>query len=245
MTAPPAAVLADELTAALEDSVVPGRAEQEKAYLKSSLDHLGVPVPGMRAAVRGLLRRYPGLDRAAVLALAEELWARPLHETRSCAGFLLEARAQLLVPADTALLERMLEECDTWAHCDVIAPKAAGPLLLRYPETAAVLLRWSRREELWVRRGGVLGYLPAVRSPEQFPRRFGDFGRLADPLLDDPRFFVRKALGWVLREGAKHSPEEVCGWLAGRLPRVSGLTLREALRPVPQELRLRLLAPHD
>ncbi|MEV8095980.1 DNA alkylation repair protein [Kitasatospora sp. NPDC085879] len=241
MTAPTAAGLAAELTAELEGAVVPGRAEQEKAYLKSSLRHLGVPQPAMRAAVRGLLRRHPELDRPAVLALVEELWAPPVHESRSCAALLLEARAQLLVPADTALLERMLEQCGTWAHVDLIAPKAAGPLLLRYPETAAVLLRWSRREELWVRRGGVLGHLPALRSPEHFPVFFGDFGRLADPLLTDPRFFVRKALGWSLREGAKHHPEEVCDWLAGRLPRVSGLTLREALRPVPQDVRLRLL----
>ncbi|MCU7823150.1 DNA alkylation repair protein [Kitasatospora sp. DSM 101779] len=243
MTAPTAA-LAAELSAELRGAVVPGRAEQEKAYLKSSLQHLGVPVPGMRAAVRGLLRRHPGLDREAVLALVGELWAQPVHESRSCAGFLLEARERLLVPADLALLERMLEQCDTWAHVDVIAPKAAGPLLLRYPETAQVLLRWSRREELWVRRGGVLGHLPALRSPERFPLFFGEFGALADPLLTDPRFFVRKALGWSLREGAKHHPEEVCDWLAGRLSRVSGLTLREALKPVPQEVRLRLLPGH-
>ncbi|MFI6846722.1 DNA alkylation repair protein [Kitasatospora sp. NPDC050467] len=240
----PAAVVAGRLRAALEDSAVPGRAEAERAYLKSGLDHLGVPVPAMRALVRNTLRAAPGLDRAGVLELAEELWAPPVHESRSCALLLLEYRAELLLPEDTAFLERLLRECATWAHVDLLASKVAGALLLRAPDTAADFLRWSRDEEQWVRRGGVLTYVLALRDPGEFPHHFEEFTALADPLLTDPRFFVRKAVGWTLREGVKHHPAEVTGWLGRRLDRVSGLTLREAIRPVDEAAAGRLLAAH-
>lgn len=120
----------------------------------------------------------------------------------------------------------------------------AGALLLRLPETAADFQRWSRDEEQWVRRGGVLSYVLALREPAEFPHHFDAFAALADPLLADPRFFVRKAVGWTLREGVKHHPAEVTGWLGRRLDRVSGLTLREAIRPVDEQAATRLLAAH-
>ncbi|MFI6443620.1 DNA alkylation repair protein [Kitasatospora sp. NPDC050543] len=241
---PPAPVLADQLRSSLEDSAVPGRAEGEKAYLKSPLEHIGVPLPGMRAVVKTFVRRYPGLDRDTLLELAEELWDPPVHESRSCAALVLEGYVDQLLPEDTALLEQLLRECATWAHVDLIAPKVAGGMLLRHPQTAEDFLRWSRQEDQWVRRGGILSYLLALRQVEEFPYYFKDFCDLADPLLTDSRFFVRKAIGWALREGTKHHPEEICDWLRPRLPRVSGLTLREAIRNVPEETHRELVQAH-
>ncbi|MEU1419835.1 MULTISPECIES: DNA alkylation repair protein [unclassified Kitasatospora] len=241
---PPAPVLADRLRSELEDSAVPGRADGEKAYLKSRLEHIGVPLPAMRTVVRNFVRRHPGIDRDTLLELTEELWAPPVHESRSCAALLLESRSDLLVREDTGYLEQLLRECETWAHVDLIAPKGAGALLLRLPETAEDFLRWSRDDHQWVRRGGILSYLLALRDRGEFPHYFAAFGELADPLLTDSRFFVRKALGWALREGAKHHPEEVADWLRARLPRVSGLTLREAIRPIDDDTCRSLLQEH-
>ncbi|MGF6885371.1 3-methyladenine DNA glycosylase AlkD [Nocardia sp. GAS34] len=241
---PPAPVLADQLRAALEDSAVRGRAEGEKAYLKSPLEHIGVPLPAMRTVVRNFLRRHPRLDHDTLLELTEELWAPPVHEFRSCVALLLQGSADLLEHQDTAYLEQLLRKCQTWAHVDLIAPKVAGALLLRLPETAEDVLRWSRDDHQWVRRGGILSYLPALRDRGEFPDYFPGFSELADPLLIDSRFFVRKALGWSLREGAKHHPQEIADWLRERLPRVSGLTLREAIRPIDDRICHDLLRAH-
>lgn len=238
---PPAPVLADQLRAELEDSAVPGRAEGEKTYLKSSLEHIGVPLPAMRTVVRNFLRRHPELKRETLLELSEELWTPPVHESRSCAALLLQSSTELLELQDTDYLEQLLRRCETWAHVDLIAPKVAGALLLRLPQTANDYLRWSRDEHQWVRRGGILSYLPALRDRGEFPRYFPEFSELADPLLTDSRFFVRKALGWTLREGAKHHPDQIADWLRERLPRVSGLTLREASRPIHDDIRHNLL----
>jgi 3-methyladenine DNA glycosylase AlkD len=70
---------------------------------------------------------------------------------------------------------------------------------------------------------------------------FAAFASLADPLLEDEEFFVRKAIGWVLRERTKRSPDEVVAWLLPRRHRASRLTLREASKNLPERMRAELL----
>ncbi|MBB1243667.1 DNA alkylation repair protein [Streptomyces durbertensis] len=244
MEAAAVTTLADQLRAGLDASAVPGRAEGEKRYLKSDLDHVGVPVPAMRRLVKTFTREHPDLVRADVIRLAEELWSRPVHEHRSVALLVLDVHVHLLVPDDMTLLERLLRQCGTWAHVDLLAPTVAGRLLLAHPEVEPDVRRWAADEEQWVRRGGLLSFLPGLRQQADFPRWFPVFGEVADPLLTDDRFFVRKAIGWMLREGTKHHPQPVTRWLSDRLDRVSGLTLREAVRRLPESDRTPLLATH-
>ena len=61
-------------------------------------------------------------------------------------------------------------------------------------------------------------------------------------MLDEREFFIRKAIGWVLREAGKTRPERVVEWLEPRLGRASGLTVREAVRWLPEADRARLVA---
>jgi 3-methyladenine DNA glycosylase AlkD len=68
------------------------------------------------------------------------------------------------------------------------------------------------------------------------------FCELADPMLEEREFFVRKAIGWVLRETAKRRPVLVADWLEPRAHRAAGLTVREAVKPMPAHVRDRVLA---
>jgi 3-methyladenine DNA glycosylase AlkD len=70
---------------------------------------------------------------------------------------------------------------------------------------------------------------------------FERFGRYADAMLEEREFFIRKAIGWVLRETARKQPALVVGWLAPRISRAAGLTVREAVRHLPARDRERLL----
>ncbi|MGW5446160.1 DNA alkylation repair protein [Streptomyces asiaticus] len=241
---PPAEFHAQALRTALDRHAVPGRAAGEKRYLRSDLDHIGVPLPALRKLARSFVRSHRELTHDELLALVVELWKRPVHEARSVALILLDHRLDLLRTEDTAFLERLLRDCGTWAHVDLLAPFVVGRLLLREPGVLGAVRRWAADERQWVRRGGVLSFLPAVRQEAEYPRWFPVFGEVADPLLTDDRFFVRKAIGWVLREGTGHHPRQVADWLEPRLHRVSGLTLREAVRRLDEQERRRLLAAH-
>ena len=227
------------MAAELEARADGERAERERCYLKSQLRHLGVPVPAIRKVAEDYWRRYPGAGPEAVLELAEELWRAPVHERRMCAAELLRLAADELTAAHLGRLERLLRESRTWALVDNLAVHVVGPVVEHYPAGHAVLDRWAVDADLWLRRSALLALLlPLRRGAGDFAR----FGRYADALLGDREFFVRKAIGWVLRETAKQRPELMFTWLLPRVGRAEGLTLREAIKPLPEEMRRQLLA---
>ncbi|HEX8753041.1 MAG TPA: DNA alkylation repair protein [Solirubrobacterales bacterium] len=205
----------------------PERAANEARYLKSERRHLGVRVPEVRREARATAKSVT--TRRQLTALARALWDSPVHERRCCAAYLLQARAELLAPADLALLERLIREAETWALVDVLAASVVGPLLLAHPEAAERIDRWARDRDFWVRRAALLSQLPAAREGRSLQRFF----RYADAMLEEREFFIRKAIGWVLREASKSRPEEVYLWLLPRAGRASGVTYREAVKYLP------------
>ena len=212
----------------------------EKAYLKSDLSFLGVPLPAMRQLIK-TIRRPPALDRDALLQLVRTLWGRSVFELRMVAVLLLEAFEPLLRPADIRLLERLIRESKTWAFVDELAIAIIGPLVERAPELLAVLDRWSADADFWVRRSALLALLPPLRRGVG---NFERFGRYADQMLDEREFFIRKAIGWVLRETGKKQPDLVYAWLEPRCGRASGVTVREAVKYLSPQQRTGLLSAY-
>jgi len=229
----------DEIDAQLRARASPERAAQERAYLKSDLDHLGVSVPAIRAVAKGIAARRPALGRERLLALVLALWEGRVYERRRLAVELLEISGDRLQAGDIGLVERLLREARTWALVDELAAVVAGGLVERHPELGPVLDRWAGDPDLWIRRSALLALLVPLRRGD------GDFARFAgyaEGMLDETEFFIRKAIGWVLRDTARRRPELVFEWLLPRARRASGVTLREALKPLTPEQRAALLA---
>ena len=233
-----------ELAARIEQRLsslgTPERAEHEKRYLKSDLDFYGATVWEVRRAAKDELAAGPEPDRAELLATVEALWSRPVHECRAAAVELLAQRVDLLEPDDMQVVERLVRESRTWALVDALAPSVAGPLVERHPELTATLDRWAADDDFWVRRAALLALLlPLRRGDGDFKR----FGRYADAMLDEREFFIRKAIGWVLRETSKKQPQLVYEWLLPRAERASGVTIREAVKYLSEDQRAGILAP--
>jgi 3-methyladenine DNA glycosylase AlkD len=223
----------------LREHGTPERAASEKAYLKSDLEFAGAPVPAIRATIRSWGKARPGLTRAELTAVTRALWARPLFDCRMAAAILLEGHARLLRGDDSGLLEELLRGSHTWALVDGLAANVAGSLAERFPELGGTLDRWAADDDFWLRRSALLALLVPLRRGEG---DFERFSRYADQMLAEKEFFIRKAIGWILRETAKRRPELVAGWLAPRTGRASGVTVREAVKPLPAEVRESLLA---
>lgn len=217
----------------------PERAEREKAYLRSELQHHGTPVPAVRAAAQAASRGAPGLTHDELVATVEQLWSEPVHERRLAAIELMAATTRLLGPDDVALIERLLREARTWALVDPLSISVFGPLVERHDELGGVLDRWAVDDDFWVRRSALLSLLVPLRRGDGDWERFC---RYADPLLDDREFFVRKAIGWVLRDTGRRRPELVHDWILPRASRASGVTIREAVKPLTNAQRARVLA---
>jgi 3-methyladenine DNA glycosylase AlkD len=238
------AELASEIERRLAGLGTAERAAAEKAYLKSGLEFFGVPVPGIRHVVRDLLPRPGRRDREQhgreyVVATAEALWRPPVHECRMAAVMVLADHAGVLDARDAPFVERLIRESGTWALVDVLAAAVAGSLVERFSELGGTLDAWSRDGDFWIRRAALLALLGPLRAGDG---DFARFSRYADAMLEEKEFFIRKAIGWVLRDTARRRPGLVVDWLEPRLSRASGVTVREAVKPLPPETAARLLA---
>lgn len=221
--------------AQLRAAGTPERAVSERAYLKSSLEHYGASVPAIRVVAKGVHRAHPGLAHTPLVELVTMLWAEPVHERRMVVVELLTLYPDRLGPRDIAMIERMLREARTWALVDSLSATVVGGLVVRHPELADdVLDRWAIDPDFWIRRSALLALLGPLRRGGGDVERF--FG-YADAMLEEGEFFIRKAIGWVLREMAKERPELVFDWLAPRAHRASGVTVREAIKPMSPEQR--------
>jgi 3-methyladenine DNA glycosylase AlkD len=239
MTKPAIRQLVTEVDGELRSRGTTERAAQERRYLKSALDHYGTTVPAIRAVAKVVARHHPEVDHADLVALVEALWAAPVHERRMVAVEFLDLFADRLQRGDIALLERLLRESRTWALVDPIAASMVGGLVERYPNLTAKLDRWAKDDDFWMRRSALLALLgPLRRGDGDFER----FSRYADAMLEEKEFFIRKAIGWVLRETAKKRPQLVYEWVLPRAKRASGVTLREAVKPLSERQRASILA---
>jgi 3-methyladenine DNA glycosylase AlkD len=219
-----AAKLARGIEAQLRRNGSPERAAGEKRYLKSDLRFLGATLADIRRVARKT-SADPELDRDGALHLVEELWSKPVFERRMAAVLILELHAGDLRVEDLRLIERLIRESRTWALVDVLSGDVVGEMALRL-HIRRTLDRWSRDDDFWVRRSSLLAELKPLKNG----RPFQPFARRADAMLEETEFFIRKAIGWVLRETSKRRPDDVFQWIAPRTHRASGVTMREAVK---------------
>lgn len=232
--------IADGLERTLADLGTPERAASEQRYLKSDLTFLGATVWQTERVVKDhLAGRHLTHDDAVDLAV--ELWSVAVFERRTAAVMILKRSASVLTAADLSLLERFVRESRTWALVDGLAGDVVGRIVEADPGRAApVLDRWARDPDFWVRRASLLGELRGLRTGAPLDR----FVARADPMLEEREFFIRKAIGWILREVSKKRPDLTFVFLRENLGKVSGLTLREGAKYLPASQRRELgLAP--
>jgi 3-methyladenine DNA glycosylase AlkD len=214
------------------------RAVGEKKYLKSRLMFFGVPVPEVRKAARQFKKEHPHFTRQELLRQTQAMWT-DYHEMRTVSIAILEQYVQLLRGADIAFVEKLIRRSEGWSHVDFLAVQIAGPIVQKYKSARKLMTRWSRDESFWIRRSSMLSLILELRSEDGDFELFAGF---ADGMLDEKELFIRKSIGWVLREASKARPELVYDYLLNRIKRVSGLTLRVGSKRLPKRQRERLLA---
>ncbi len=246
MTELDVAAVATAAETELRAAGTPERAEHEKAYLKSSLEHAGVSLPVIRALANRIRRRHRDIDARTAFTIAGELWTRPLHERRMLAVILLEQYAEPMLPADLLRIEPLLRDSHTWALVDGLAGDVAATIVLNHgsdPKVDAQLWQWGGDGDFWMRRSALLAHLKTLGRKGDF-EGWARFCDLADAMLDEREFFIRKAIGWVLREAGKQQPQAVAEFLGPRVSRVSGVTIRGAVRYLDPATRDALMTAH-
>ncbi|HEX4453810.1 MAG TPA: DNA alkylation repair protein [Kofleriaceae bacterium] len=206
------------------------RAVGSKAYLKSELEFIGITAPVLRKTVTTMERAEPLANTKALFAAVNELWATGVFELKAAGVELMMHRDALVQAASLPAIKRLLGDSHTWALVDPISTTVLGVVYEREPAIAKTFDGWAKDRDFWIRRAAMLAHLKALRRGDG---DFARFARYADAMLDEREFFIRKAIGWVLRETSKKRPALVADWLEPRVARTSGVTWREAVKYLP------------
>lgn len=217
-----AAALVQSIRSALRDEADPELAPAQQAYMKSAMPFLGVRVPRVRTVAQGIAR---GTTDAAVLRdAALMLWREAGYREERYAGTALMALRPLRARLDMVdVHEEMIRTGAWWDHVDEVSHRLTETLEAHPSEMTPLLRRWSRDDDFWVRRAGIISQLGRRGATDR-----DLLSDVIEPNLADGEFFIRKAIGWALREFGKTDPEWVRTFADTH--ELSPLSRREALR---------------
>lgn len=214
------------LRPALAGVAVPEKSEAMATYMKSSMPFLGVPSPTVRKTVRDLAKTHPFTDVEQLHATVNKLWHNAsFREERYAAIMLTDSR---LGRGEVGLLPFyavVIETGQWWDFVDTVAPRLWELLRTHRAAMDPLLREWSTHPNFWFRRAAVISQLPAKVET--------DTALLNDVItvnMADREFFIRKAIGWALRQYARTDPEWVRNYVAVNEGQLSPLSRREALK---------------
>lgn len=218
--------LLDTIRCRLRSAADPGRAAGAQAYMKSQMPFLGVRVPEVRRIVKAAAAQYPppGLPelQSAVLALWRNAGFR---EERYAAIELTGLRLAARDLGMLALYEEIIRSGAWWDLVDGVAHRLGGLLQAHPAELAGVLHQWSTDSDFWIRRASITAQLGAKTATDT-----ALLASVIEANLADREFFIRKAIGWALRQYARTDPDWVRAFVQEHREELSPLSRREALK---------------
>lgn len=204
------------------------KAPEMQRYMKSELPFRGVAAPERKALAKELFAAHVLPTSAALRTAVLELWREAAYrEERYLAIDLTGHRAYRAwqTPDLLPLYEEMIVTGAWWDYVDELANRRIGPLLRGFPaELTPVMHQWATDGDLWKRRTSIICQLGFKEGT--------DTALLTSAIeanLHDRDFFIRKGIGWALRQFARTEP----GWVRAFVdahPDLSPLSVREAVK---------------
>ncbi|MFF6986952.1 DNA alkylation repair protein [Streptomyces sp. NPDC010273] len=227
----PGSVLADtvleRLTVTYAAAADPERAASMRAYMKDVAPFLGLTTPLRRALSRTVLEGTPRPDEADCTAIALRCWELPEREFQYFAVDYLRRHVRQCTSGFLPVARYLVSTVPWWDTVDALASHVVGGLVAADPKLVGDMDAWIVDEDMWVARTALLHQL-RYKERTDTERLFAYCLRQSG----HPDFFIRKAIGWCLREYAKTDPEAVRGFLAREKGRFAPLSVREALKNI-------------
>lgn len=214
--------IVDSIRRDLREAADPALAPAQQAYMKSAMPFLGVRVPQVRRIAR--TAAAGDTDAATLRESALELWRSATYrEDRYAASALMALRPVRARLDMIDVHEEMIRTGAWWDHVDEVTHRLTETLDAHPSATTPLLLAWSRDPDPWIRRSSIISQLGRRRSTDVVL-----LAAVIEANVADPGFFIRKAIGWALRDYARADPDWVRAYVAGH--DLSALSRREALK---------------
>ena len=215
--------LAGYVTAELKRLADSEKAPAMAAYMKTAQPFFGVSTPMRIAMLKQMGDRFEPPDQKAYARSVMALWKLTHREQRYCAITFARRYEQFITLESLPLYERMIRDGAWWDFVDEIAVNLVGGVLGNFPaKTRPIIERWIDDPDMWIRRTALLSHMKHKKQT--------DAAQLFTHCLkraDEPEFFIRKAIGWALREYSKTNPRAVRAFLTKNRKRLSNLSYAE------------------
>jgi 3-methyladenine DNA glycosylase AlkD len=199
-----------------------------RAYMKSEMPFLGVRKPARAALLKSVFADHLLPDEVTFSTAVRTLWREAEFREERYAAIDLSGHRAYAPWQDSELLglyEEMIVTGAWWDYVDELAIRRVGPILRAEPETVLpLMLTWAYDEDRWRRRTAVICQVGAKGGTDTEL-----LTRVVEANIDDKDFFLRKGIGWALREYAKTDPDWVREFVVAH-PALSKLSRKEALK---------------
>ncbi|MDQ4053236.1 MAG: DNA alkylation repair protein [Actinomycetota bacterium] len=217
------------LRAALAGAGDREKAVAQQAYMKSALPFYGIAAPELKRVLRPMLTSYRPAGREAHEATVRTLWDEATHREEWYAALAIarhRAARDWLDAEAMPLWQHLVVTGAWWDVVDEIASHLVGETLAGHRrEVTPVIRGWATDEDPWLRRTSVICQLRSGDDTDRVLLRHA-----IESNVDDSSFWLRKAIGWALRQYAATDPDWVRAEVARQGDRMSGLSRREATR---------------
>ena len=221
--------LIDAVRLALAAAANPDVAARQQAYMKSAMPYFGLPAPRLKAELRPLLQKWQPVDGEQWAGTVRVLWDEATHREEWYAAIAVARHRRARAWLDAASLdlwEHLVVTGAWWDVVDEVATHLVGDVLAGHRSAATPVVRaWATDDDLWLRRTAVICQINHKGDT--------DLDLLSEAIeanVDDTSFWLRKAIGWALRQHARTDPDWVRAEVARLGDRLSGLSRREALK---------------
>jgi len=210
----------------LRDRADARKAVAMAAYMKTDMPFYGVPKPARELIHRELKQRFAPSNRKDYQRAVLKLWRLPHREEKYFAIDVARTWRDFIIPESMPLYRRLVEEGAWWDIVDEVAAHLVGTVLLQHRnEIAPIMDRWIEDDDLWIRRAAIISQL-RHKDKTDHTRLF----RYARAQAAEKDFFIRKAIGWALRQYTYTAPDRVRDFITRNRGKLSPLTYREASR---------------
>ncbi len=215
----------EQLRLVLEEAADPDDVAGMEAYMKNQFPFLGLRSAELRRVSKPFLQATADVDGDQLIEFVHECWRQPEREFRYVGANLTRKRVARLDPSHLPDVEHFIVTDSWWDTVDSLAAWTVGPLVRANPELVAVMDQWIDDQNLWLNRTAILHQL-SYKDATDAERLFRYCRRRAD----HRDFFIRKAIGWALRQHARVDPDAVRQFVTDNESVLSGLSRREALK---------------
>lgn len=204
----------------------PENAIKAKQYLRGQFESFGLSAPKRRSIQKEFFKRYNEQLQKELFGTVHYLWTLPQREFQHCGVDLLVKHMKLLMPENIEDIEKLIVTKSWWDTVDGLSVWICGEYFQKYPgKIPFVTDKWMSSGNMWLQRSVLLFQLKYKEKTDT-----GSLAKWIQQLTQHKDFFIKKAIGWILREYSKTNPAWVVSFV-NKQP-LSILSKKEALKRI-------------